>query len=70
MRADTTMGSTKMSSIYDVDAQKLISINHSKKEAEIINMADFAKDLQKVSAADISVNVTPTSRTKVILGRT
>lgn len=70
MRTDQTMGSDRSSTIMDVDAGRMITINHGKKEAEVWNMADMAASLQKigVDASAANVTITPTGTTKDIAG--
>jgi hypothetical protein len=70
MRTDQTMGGNQLSTIMDVDAGELISINHKKKEAEIVSIADLAKTMQGagVAASGVDVQITPTGETKEIAG--
>ena len=70
MRTDQTMGKDKTSTIMDVDGGRMIAVNHSKKEAEVWNMAEMAATLQKVGV-DVSgadVKITPTGNTKEVAG--
>jgi hypothetical protein len=70
MRTDQTMGRDKTSTIMDVDAGRMISLNHGKKEAEVWSMADVQASLQgagfNMTAAD--VKITPTGETKQVAG--
>jgi hypothetical protein len=68
MRADTT-SVDQTSTIIDVDAQKFITVNHRKKEAEILDMAALATELNKSITADAKVTWTPNGQTKQILDR-
>mgnify|MGYP005816101219 CR=1 FL=1 len=70
MRTDQTMGGAELSTIMDVDAGELISINHKNKEAEIWSIADFAKTMQDVGVAanGVDVKITPTGQAKEIAG--
>lgn len=52
MRSDTAFGDRVVTSIYDLDAQKLYIFNSKKKEADMWDMAAFAQELSKV--VDIS----------------
>jgi hypothetical protein len=70
MRLDQSRGDDQISTIIDADAQRMISLNHKKKEADIYDMAKMAADLQKVQASDIKANVTPTTQTRQIAGQT
>lgn len=69
MRADMVRGDTKTSMILDIDSQKMISIDHKKKEAEITDLAQLQETLKKVTDADIKVSVKPTGQTRQILGQ-
>jgi hypothetical protein len=70
MRTDQTMGGNQLSTIMDVDAGELISINHKNKEVEIWNIAELAKTMQGsgVSASGVDVKITPNGATKEIAG--
>ncbi len=70
MRTDQTMGGNQVSTIMDVDAGEMISINHKKKEAEIFSVADLAKTMQGagVEASGVNVKITPTGESKEIAG--
>ena len=70
MRTDQTMGGNQLSTIMDVEAGELISINHKNKEAEIWNIADLAKTMQGtgVAASGVDVKITPNGETKEIAG--
>ena len=63
MRTDQTMGGSQLSTIMDVDAGELITINHKSKEAEIWNIADLAKTMQDagVSASGTMESITGAS---------
>ena len=70
MRTDQTMGGNELSTIMDVDAGELISINHKKKEAEVWSIADVSKTMQAagVSGNGVDVKITPNGETKEIAG--
>lgn len=70
MRTDQALGGSELSTIMDVDAGELISINHKKKEAEIWNVADMAKTLQTagVAADGVKVSMTPNGQSKTVAG--
>ena len=70
MRVDQTRGEDETSMIIDADAQRMVSLNHKKKEAEIYDMARITADMQKIQASDIKASVTPTSQTRQIAGQT
>ena len=66
MRTDQTMGGNQLSTIMDVEAGELISINHKNKEVEIWNIADLAKTMQGtgITAGGVDVKITPNGTTR------
>lgn len=68
MRTDQTVGGKLISVIIDATSQKMISIDHAKKEATIVDMAQIARDLAKIQASEIKASITPTSQTRRIAG--
>lgn len=70
MRTDQTMGGAELSTIMDVDAGELITINHKNKEAEIWNVAELAKTMQDtgVTASGVNVKITPNGQVKEVAG--
>jgi hypothetical protein len=70
MRIDQARGEDETSVIIDADAQRMVSLNHKKKEADIFDMTRMAADMQKIQSADIKANVTPTTQTRQIAGQT
>ncbi|BCS36039.1 hypothetical protein TBR22_A52760 [Luteitalea sp. TBR-22] len=70
MRTDQALGGNELSTIMDVDAGELISINHKKKEAEIWNVAEMARTLQAagVAADGVKVSMKPNGQTKTVAG--
>jgi len=70
MRTDQTMGGNQLSTIMDVEAGELISINHKNKEVEIWNIADLAKTMQStvITAGGVDVKITPNGTSKEIAG--
>ncbi len=70
MRTDQTMGGNELSTIMDVDAGELISINHKNKEAEIWNIGDLAKTMQTagIAASGVDVQITPNDQSKDVAG--
>ncbi len=67
MRMDDGDGT---STILDVDAQQMIVLNHKKKRAELVSMAEVSKSLSQISDSDVQVSVKPTGRSREILGET
>ena len=70
MRSDSTIGDTPTTTIIDIDAQKFISINHKKKEASVLAMAQFRQDLDKaVKSDEVKASLKPNTEKKEIAGR-
>lgn len=70
MRNDIRIGDEVISSIIDVDAQKMIVLNSKKREAEIYDMQKIGDDVEKnVGAAEARVSFTPNGQTREILGK-
>jgi hypothetical protein len=72
MRTDQTMGGSELSTIMDVDAGELTTINHKNKEAEVWNVADLASTMQGtgLTASGVDVKITPNGQSKTIAGFT
>lgn len=70
MRVDGKVMGTDTSTIFDVGAHTMTSIDHKKREATTFQMSQFAEQLLKVSDSDMKVDLTATPRTREILGRT
>jgi hypothetical protein len=70
MRIDQKRGDDEISMIIDADAQRMVSLNHKKKEADIYDMTKIAADMAKIQASDIKASVTPTDQTRQIAGQT
>jgi len=69
MRVDGKVLGNDTTTIFDVGAQTMTSIDHKKKEATTYQMSQFAEQLQKVPDSDVKVDLTATPRTREILGR-
>jgi hypothetical protein len=70
MRSDATVKGEKISTIFDVDARRMIVVNHKRKEAEIVDLATLDAELKKITDADVAVSMKPTGQTRQILGET
>jgi hypothetical protein len=70
MRTDQKVGRDDTSTIIDAASGRMMSLNHSKREAEIYDMAQMSQELAKISAADIEASLTPTAQTRQIAGAT
>jgi hypothetical protein len=70
MRADVVMGDKTMTSIYDLDAQKMYVFDSKKKEADVWDMAAFAAELSKsVDTSSAKASLKPNGQTKQIGGK-
>jgi hypothetical protein len=71
MRTDlTTKSGDQTSTIFDLDAQKMISIDHKKKEASVIDMAEAREAMSKVADTDVKADLKATGATKQVAGHT
>jgi hypothetical protein len=71
MRTDSTVGDRTQSMIFDLDAQKLYMFDSRKKEADVYDMATFAKEVSSsVDTANMKVSMTPNGQTKQIARQT
>lgn len=68
MRTDSTFRGDLTSMIFDVDGQKMISINHKKKEAEVFEMAVFQKSMAPIDDSSVAVKFSPNGETKTVAG--
>jgi hypothetical protein len=69
MRAEATVGGKNVTSIYDVDAQKMYILDEKKKEADVWDMGAFAQQMSKsVSPDSARASLTPNGQTKSIGG--
>lgn len=70
MRADSSMGGSPTSTIIDLEAQKFISLNHKKKEAQVLDMAKLRQDMDKmVKGAEAASSLKPTGEKKEFAGK-
>ncbi len=70
MRTDSTFRGDLTSMVFDVDGQKMIMINHKKKEAEVFEMATFQNSVGVIDDGALDVTFTPNGESKVIAGET
>jgi hypothetical protein len=68
MRTDMTRGNDNTSVIFDVDAGKMITLDHKKKEAYVMDSAAMTETLSKVNETDVKASLTPTSEKKQVAG--
>lgn len=70
MRADTTAGKKNLTTIFDVDAQKMYILDVEDKEAKVWDMAAFATQLSaSVSPEGMQASMTPNGQTKTVSGQ-
>lgn len=69
MRSDWTKEGRTRSSILDLDAQKMIVLDHEKKKAEIYDLSELAASLKSVSDSEIKAELKPTGKTRELMGR-
>jgi hypothetical protein len=68
-RTDQTSGAGKqMSTIIDVATQKMIVLDHDKKQADVIDMTAIGNSMAKAGVADMNVTITPTNETRQVAG--
>ena len=71
MRIDTPDGDKIMSTIYDIESQKLYMFDNKKKEADVWDMAQMSAEIAKtVSVGDIKSSIKPNGQTKQVAGKT
>lgn len=71
MRSDTVSGDTTRTTIFDVENQKMYIFDSKKKEADIWDMADFAKQIgSTVETTGMTASFKPNGQTKQISGKT
>lgn len=69
MRTDmTTPKGEQMSTIFDIDAGKMISMNMQKKEADVFDMSAGREAMAKIGAEGVKSSLTPTSETRQVAG--
>ena len=65
MRSDLQMGDKTQTTIFDLDAQKMYIFDSSKKEADVWDMAAFAKEVgTNVDTANVTASIKPNGQTK------
>jgi hypothetical protein len=69
MRADSTIDGELHSTIFDLDAQTMTSLEHKKKKAEVLRLADLADTMRQVSDESIRAEIKPTGKTRTVAGR-
>ena len=71
MRSDNVSGETTRTTIFDVENQKMYIFDSKKKEADVWDMADFAKQIgSNVDTSGMTASFKPNGKTKQIGGKT
>ncbi len=68
MRSDLEAGERSFSTIFDLDAQQMIALNHRKKTAETVSFAEMNEILQSVDEGSIRATLTPAGGSRTIAG--
>lgn len=68
MRTEQMVRGKRVVTIVDLDAQRFITLNDDKREAEVTEMAAISQSMQAFRAEDVRARVTPTGNKKEILG--
>jgi hypothetical protein len=70
MRTDTVVGNRTLTTILDVDGQKMYSFDSKKKEADVWDMASVAEDVaEAIDVSAMKVSLTPNGQTKQVAGQ-
>ena len=69
MRSDVTSGDTVRTTVFDVENQKMYIFDSKKKEADVWDMADFAKQMPAVDDAATTSSFKANGQTKQIAGK-
>ena len=70
LRVDQTSAGRQVTTIIDANVRQMISLDHERKQATVIDMAAIGESLAKIGATDIKASVTPTGQTRQIAGST
>jgi hypothetical protein len=69
MRTDQTLkNGTQMTTIMDLDSGKMITLDHKKREATVLDMSVVGESLKKISDGDVKATLTPTTEKKDVAG--
>jgi hypothetical protein len=68
MRMDMTQGDRQTAIIFDIDGQRMISLDLKKKEATIMPTAKLQEVLGKTTTGEAKASIKPTAETKTIAG--
>lgn len=66
MRSDLQMGNKTQTTIFDLDAQKMYIFESGKKEADVWDMGEFAKQMgTSINTAKMEASIKPNGQTKM-----
>jgi hypothetical protein len=68
MRIDQTKDGNTLSTIIDIDGQRMISLDSKKKEATVMSLGALQEGMGKITGGDVKVKLTPTAETKQVAG--
>ena len=69
MRSDGSLGDAPTTTIIDLDAQTMASLNHKAKEATVTNLGELQASMGKMTNDNIKATITPTGRRQQVAGR-
>jgi hypothetical protein len=70
MRSDMVVGDKTLTTIFDLDAQKMYIFDSKKKEADVWDMASFAQEIgANVDTENMKVSMKPNGQSKEIAGK-
>jgi hypothetical protein len=68
MRTDQATMGTDTTIIIDASSRQMISLDHAKKEANVIDMNAISGTLSKAGVSDLEIAITPTGQTRQVAG--
>ncbi len=69
MRPDSVIDGELHSTIFDLDAQTMTSLEHKKKKAEVFRLADLADTMRQVTDDSIRAEIKPTGKSRTVASR-
>jgi hypothetical protein len=70
-RTDQAAGNRQTSVLMDAGGSQMITLNHEKKEAEVVDLSKMSEQMsQLVTVSDIKSSFTPTGQTRQVAGST
>jgi len=68
MRDDQTIGGSERSTIIDVASQRMIALDHKRRQAEVYDMTKVSEELSKLPISDVQASLAATPETRTIAG--